>query len=124
MPEIVVRAAAGREIKAHGIYLEQHGGREVVDSFLAAVNDTFGALATMPRMGPLCGFRRAATRRLRRWPVKGFENWTIFYQPKRNGIEVFTSSTARAISRVCWMDSCIFRGRLSPGGRRRCMMSK
>jgi hypothetical protein len=23
-----------------------------------------------------------------RWPVKGFENWLIFYIPKRNGVEI------------------------------------
>jgi len=88
VPEIVIRASARREIKAHGIYLEEHAGPQVADRFLAAVKETFEVLATMPRMGPLCGFRRAATRRLRRWAVQGFENWLIFYQPKRNGIEV------------------------------------
>jgi toxin ParE1/3/4 len=88
VPEIIVRAAARREIKAHSIYLEEHTGPEVADRFLAAVQDTLEDLATTPKMGPLCGFRRAATRRFRRWAVKGFENWLIFYQPKRVGIEV------------------------------------
>jgi toxin ParE1/3/4 len=32
--------------------------------------------------------RKAALRRVRRWPVKGFENWLIFYIPKRNGVEI------------------------------------
>jgi toxin ParE1/3/4 len=36
----------------------------------------------------LCGFRKAALRGVRRWPVKGFEKWLIFYQPKRNGVEI------------------------------------
>jgi len=85
---IIVRATARREIKAHGIYLEEQAGTEVADRFLAAVQDSFETLATMPRMGAPCGFRRPATRRLRRWAVRGFENWLIFYQPKRNGIEV------------------------------------
>ncbi|WP_396127361.1 type II toxin-antitoxin system RelE/ParE family toxin [Acidicapsa acidisoli] len=42
----------------------------------------------MPRMGLRCGFRRLSLRRIRRWPLKGFENWLIFYQPKHQGIEV------------------------------------
>jgi toxin ParE1/3/4 len=86
--EIIVRASARREIKAHGIYLEEHAGPKVADRFIAAVQDTFEALVTMPGMGLLCGFQQPSTRRLRRWPVKGFENWLIFYQRKRNGIEV------------------------------------
>ena len=88
MPEIVVHATARLEIKGHGIYLEEQAGPEVADRFLAAVQDTFETLAAMPRMGTLCGFQRPAARRLRRWAVKGFENWLVFYQPKRRGIEV------------------------------------
>lgn len=88
MPEITVRAIARREIVRHGSYLEEHAGREVTDRFLAAVADTMEELARMPRMAPLCGFTSDALRRVRRWPVKGFENWLIFYQPQRNGIEV------------------------------------
>jgi len=52
------------------------------------VLDTFQQLAAMPRMGTPCGFRRSTLRRLRRWRVRDFENWLIFYQPKRDGIEV------------------------------------
>jgi toxin ParE1/3/4 len=87
-PDIVIRAAARREIKAHGLYLEEHAGPDVTDRFLAAVQQSFGTLARAPRAGVLCGFRKAALRRVRRWPVKDFENWLIFYIPKRNGIEI------------------------------------
>lgn len=88
MPELTVRATARREIKAHGVYLEKHASAEVADGFLAAVKSTFEDLARMPRMGVLCGFRRPSARHLRRWPVKEFENWLIFYQAKHDGIEV------------------------------------
>jgi len=42
----------------------------------------------MPKMGALCTFRSPVLRHLRRWPVKGFENWLIFYLPRRNGVEI------------------------------------
>jgi toxin ParE1/3/4 len=87
-PEIVIRATVRREIKAHGLYLEQHGGPDVTDGFLAAVQQSFERLARAPKAGVLCEFRKAALRRVRRWPVKGFENWLIFYIPKRNGVEI------------------------------------
>jgi len=88
VPEVIIRATARREIKGHAIYLEQHAGAEVADRFLAGVRESFEDLARMPRMGVPCGFRRPSARHLRRWPVKGFENWLIFYQAKENGIEV------------------------------------
>lgn len=89
MSEIVVRASARRELKALALYLQEHGGEDVAERFLAAVRDTFETLASMPNVGPLCGFRRPAMRRMRRVPVTGaFENWLVFYLPKRRGIEV------------------------------------
>jgi len=39
-------------------------------------------------MGKRCSFRRTSLSRLRRWPVKDFESWLIFYQPKQNGVEI------------------------------------
>jgi len=49
---------------------------------------SFQALAEMPKMGFLGGFHKPSTRRFRRWPVKDFENWLIFYQATRHGVEV------------------------------------
>jgi toxin ParE1/3/4 len=40
------------------------------------------------RIGVLCAFPSPVLRRIRRWPVKGFENWLIFYQAGRNGVEI------------------------------------
>ncbi|HEY6345254.1 MAG TPA: type II toxin-antitoxin system RelE/ParE family toxin [Bryobacteraceae bacterium] len=86
--EIAIRTTARREIKAHGVYLEEHAGPDVTERFLTAVQQSFETLARVPRAGVVCGFRKPALRRVRRWPVKGFENWLIFYIPKRNGVEI------------------------------------
>lgn len=56
--------------------------------FLTAARQTFEGLAQMPKMGLPCGFQRSSLSHLRRWPVKDFENWLIFYQPKRDGVEI------------------------------------
>lgn len=54
----------------------------------------------MLKMAPLCGFRRPALRLLRRWPVRGFENWLMFCQAIRDGLKSCMSSTVRVISRT------------------------
>jgi len=77
-----------REINEQLDYLEEQGGLEAAERFLDLLISSFEDLSRMPRMGALCGFRKPATRRLRRWPVKGFENWLIFYQPRRDGVEI------------------------------------
>jgi len=88
LAEVFVRARALRDILSSAEYLEEHGGEEIAHRFLDAVRSTFEALAKMPKVGALCAFRKPALRRIRRWPVKDFENWLIFYQPKRNGVEI------------------------------------
>ena len=61
---------------------------ETAERFLHQLIASFEALSFLPKMGALCGFRKPRTRRLRRWHVKDFENWLIFYQAKRNGVEI------------------------------------
>jgi toxin ParE1/3/4 len=86
--EVFVRARARRDILSNAAYIEEHGGEETAQRFLDATQSTFEALAKMPKLGVLCAFRSPALRHLRRWPVKGFENWLIFYLPKRRGVEI------------------------------------
>ncbi len=88
MPHFTVRPLAWREINAQLDYLEEQAGLETAERFLGRLISTFGELSQMPNVGVLCGFRKLATRRLRRWPVKGFENWLILYQPRRDGVEI------------------------------------
>ncbi len=88
LSSVFVRPRARRDLVDCAAYLENEAGIELADHFVAAARETFEALAYMPRMGKLCGFRRPSLRRVRRWPVKGFENWLAFYQPKRDGIEI------------------------------------
>jgi len=88
LAEVFVRARARRDILSNAEYLEEHGGRETAQRFLDATQSTFEALARMPKVGALCAFISPALRRIRRWPVKGFENWLIFYLPRRNGVEI------------------------------------
>lgn len=101
VPEIIIRAAARREMIKAGRYLEEHAGSSVTDRFVASLADTFDELARMPRMAPLCGFTRPAIRQLRRWPVRSFENWLIFYRARRNAIEIIhVMHGARDIERL------------------------
>jgi len=88
MPRFTVRPLAWREINTQLDYLEEQAGLETAERFLDQLISSFEALADMPRIGVLCGFHKLATRRLRRWPVKGFENWLIFYRARRDGVEI------------------------------------
>jgi plasmid stabilization system protein ParE len=88
MPRFSVRPFAWREINAELDYLEEQAGLETAERFLDNLISSFEFLAQTPKVGVRCGFTRPSTRKLRRWQVKGFENWLIFYHPKLYGVEV------------------------------------
>lgn len=69
-------------------YLASQSGLELGERFLGAASAEFDLLAGMPQMGAVCGFRSSKAKRIRRWPVTGFENWLIFYEPVKSGIDV------------------------------------
>lgn len=88
MAEVIVRARARRDILSNAEYLEEQGSTETAQRFLDATQSTFETLAMRPKLGALCVFQSPALRCIRRWPVKGFENWLIFYLPRRDGVEI------------------------------------
>ena len=49
MAEVFVRARARRDILANAEYLEEQGGLETAQRFLDATQNTFEALARMPK---------------------------------------------------------------------------
>jgi toxin ParE1/3/4 len=83
-----IRPRAWRALNQIADDLEERAGLETAVRFFTSALQTFGELADTPRMGHRCNFKRPSLRRLRRWPVKGFENWAIFYRVKRDGVEI------------------------------------
>ncbi len=88
MARYTVRPRAWRDLNREADNLEERAGLETAARFFDSALRTFAELAEMPKMGHRCGFSRRSLRRMRRWPVKGFENWAIFYLPRRDGAEV------------------------------------
>ena len=69
--------------------------------FLRAAEETFLELARMPGMGIATSLGDAGDRNLRRWRIRGFENFLIFYRPMEDGIEVIrVLHGAREIERL------------------------
>ena len=56
--------------------------------FLSAAESSFRDLAQNPEMGEACEYRGARGKGLRRWRVKGFENYLIFYRPFSDRLEI------------------------------------
>lgn len=84
---VVRRPRARRDIVDIAVFIAQDSP-ESSDRFLEATELTLQALARMPRVGALCRFRNPRFAGVRMWRVRGFENYLIFYRPRKDGIEV------------------------------------
>ena len=97
---VIRRPAANRDLIDIFVYI----GRDSEESamrFLKAAERTFLELAGMPRMGIVTSFSDFEDSGLRRWHIRGFENFLIFYRPLEDGIEVIrVLHGAREIERL------------------------
>jgi toxin ParE1/3/4 len=97
---VIRRPAANRDLIDCFVYI----GRDSEESamrFLRAAEKTFLELARMPEMGVVTSFSGSLDRDLRRWGIRGFENFSIFYRPIEDGIEVIrVLHGAREIKRL------------------------
>ncbi len=86
-PKIRRSAQSVEDVYEIATYLLKDG-LSIAERFLDAVETTFQTLGRTPLIGvPHAGSRPSQTD-LRRWRVRGFENFMIFYRPLSNGIEI------------------------------------
>ena len=85
---ITQRPRARLDLLDQFVYFGEQAGVELAERYFAAVDETCLQLLKHPRSGPLYDCRIARLDGLRRVPVKGFENYLVFYLPNENGIDV------------------------------------
>jgi len=69
-------------------YLYQRASEQVAERFADAADSTFDAIARMPGIGSPCDFGNPELNGMRRWSVKGFPNYLIFYRSTDVQIEI------------------------------------
>src|SRR6266852_1464528 len=88
MTGVQKHSAAKRDLVQHYIYLFDNAGLEVAERFLLQAEKSFVSLSRHPKMGIELQLRRSELAGLRKWPVKGFESFLIFYRVRPKGIAV------------------------------------
>lgn len=87
MARIIVSVLARLDLQEHFDYLAENNYDKALE-FFDATRQTFADLARRPHIGsPYLG-RRDRFQKLRRWPVKGFKRYLIFYRPQIESIEI------------------------------------
>ena len=97
---VIRRPAVNRDLIDCFVYIGEDN-EESAMRFLRSAEETFRELARMPGMGTVTSFTLSGDLSLRRWRIRGFENFLIFYLPIENGIEVVrVLHGAREIARL------------------------
>ena len=88
MPRVFKRAAAYRDLVEHAVYLAEKAGEAVSDRFLVCAEASFVALSEHPEMGTALKLQRTELLTLRKWRIREFENFLIFYEPRHDGVSI------------------------------------
>jgi len=88
MARFRIRPQARRELQQIVTYLLENAGLEVARRFRQCATETFHNLAQTPGMGAPRKVRRPEFAGVRMWRVKDFDNYLIFYFPRKGGISI------------------------------------
>lgn len=87
MLRIVVSEPARLDLREHFGYLAESDYDKALQFFDAA-RQTFAALARTPGMGSAYPSTQERLKDLRKWPIKDFKQYLIFYRPQVDSIEI------------------------------------
>ena len=82
------RLAARRDLISHYVYLFENAGEAVADRFLNNAEASFDELLRHPNIGVPLTLRRSELADLRKWQVRDFDNFLIFYQQRSKDISI------------------------------------
>ena len=88
MAAVHKRARAKRDMVEHYVYLAGEAGIETAERFLLSAEKSFDDLSLHPGMGSRLSLRRPELPGLRKWQVKGFEKFLIFYLPRPGAVSI------------------------------------
>ena len=79
-------AFAQNSIREHALYFEENVSLTIAERYLDAVEETLTFLCKEPGIGSPSDFSHPRLKNTRRWPVRDFENYLLFYQDTEDGI--------------------------------------
>lgn len=88
MPAVTKRATARRDLIEHFVYLAENASEDIADRFLTNAEASFNDLAQQPTMGAPLTLRHPDLAGMRKWRVKDFDNFLIFYFPRPDGVSI------------------------------------
>ena len=95
MRKLYKRAAARHDLVEHFVYLAAEGGEALAERFLSQAEAACEVLLDQPEIGSPLVVDDPGLSGIRKWPVKNFENFLIFYMPHERGVTIVRVLYAR-----------------------------
>lgn len=86
MMRIVRSSSARADLTAHFVHLAEQAGDSTADRFLQCVRESTAPLAQQPEIGALVDTLNPALAGIRKWRVREFDHFLIFYLPRENDV--------------------------------------
>jgi toxin ParE1/3/4 len=88
MARVRQRAAARRDVLEHFVHLAENAGVATAERFLTQAAASFEELALQPLMGAPLALKHPELVGMRKWRVKDFNNFLVFYVPRPDGVSI------------------------------------
>jgi len=88
MPKVLQRSAARADLVEHFVYLAENAGMDIAERFLTSAEASFSDLAEQPMIGAPVKLRAPELAGIRKWRVKDFDNYLVFYLPVPDGVSI------------------------------------
>lgn len=85
--QVIIRPKASQDLDDHFAYMVENN-LEVALRFFDSTRSTIAQLAKMPGIGSPYPINNSRLQELRKWAVKGFKKYLIFYFERDDAIEV------------------------------------
>lgn len=82
------RSQARLDLLEQFVYLGEHASVEIAERYYAAVDETCALLVKQPNSGIKHDSSIKRLESMRRFPVRSFDSYLIFYLPRPGGIDV------------------------------------
>jgi toxin ParE1/3/4 len=88
MPRVFKRTAARQDLVECYLYLAENASLNIADRFLKNAEASFAHLAEQPFIGSPLTLRNPKLADIRKWRVKEFDDFLIFYFPRNDGVSI------------------------------------
>ena len=86
--ELIIRNRATQDLRQQANYILSNGSIAAAEQFLESAEATFDRILLTPRIGKQVDFVLDSLGEVRRWQMKNFQDYLVFYRVQAEQVEI------------------------------------